>query len=133
MSLIFEHDSSTNAISAVGKNTQGQAIPSISNLKGPDIGLLYLYACNAGYEELLQDIGTNVAQAFVDLPNIDTVYAYDGSVGFGIPIIRDIFPDVLLDPRLAEDQSSYYDIYSKFGLSSSLGEPSGMIEYSNVD
>ena len=133
MSLIFEHDSSTDAISAVGKNTEGQTIPSISSLKGPDIGLLYLYACNAGHEELLQAKGTNVAQAFLDLPNIDTVFAYDGSVGFGLPVIRDIFPNAFLDPRLAEDQGSYYDIYDKFGLSSSFGDPSGMIEYSDVD
>jgi len=133
MSLIFEHDSSSNAISAIGKNTAGQTIPSISNLKGPDIGLLYLYACNAGHEELLQDKGINVAQAFVDLPNIDTVYAFDGSVGFGIPVIREVFPNNFLDPRLAEDQDSYYDIYDKFKLSSSFGEPSGLIEYSDVD
>ena len=133
MSLIFEHDSSTNAISASGKNTAGNTIPSISNLKGPDIGLLYLYACNAGHEELVKDRGTNVAQAFVDLPNIDTVYAYDGSVGFGIPVIRDLFPNDFLDPRLAEDQESYYEIYEKFGLTSTVGNPSGMIEYSDVD
>jgi len=124
MSLLFEEGTHSNAISAIGKNTAGQTIPSISNLKGPDIGLLYLYACNAGHEELLQDQGINVAQAFVDLPNIDTVYAYDGSVGFGIP---DLSPD--FEPRLAFDQSGYFEVYNNFDIPYRLGFPSGIQEY----
>ena len=49
MSLIFEHDSKTNAISANGYNKDGSIkLPAISGLNGPEIMVLYLYACNAG-------------------------------------------------------------------------------------
>ncbi len=133
MSLIFEHNSTTNAISATGLGSKNNILPSIGDLHGPDVGILYLYACNAGHEELFQEKGINVAAAFSDLSTVDTVFAYDGSVGFGIPILRDIFPDFFLDPRLASDQDSYYDIYKKFGLSSEIGTPSGLIEYTDDD
>ena len=40
MSLIFEENSSTNAISATGKNKAGETIPSIATLNGPEIAAL---------------------------------------------------------------------------------------------
>jgi len=130
MSLIFEHDSSTNAISATGRNRKKEKIFSIKDLNGPEIAELYIYACNAGHEELLASEGTNVADAFRDLVNVDTVYAFDGSVSFGPPcIFRTTF-----EPRLSNAQS-YDDVFSWFNIPDTYGEsgPSGLLEYQSDD
>ena len=132
MSLIFEEGSSTNAISATGFGRKNNVLPSISSLEGPDVDEVYLYACNAGHEELLEEKGTNVADAFRDLPNIDTVYAYDGSVGFGIPIIRTLFPDTLF-PHFSGEQDGYYDVFKNFNLSNEGASPSGLEIYYSED
>lgn len=91
--------------------------------------MLYLYACNAAHEELLKYGGTNAADAFRDLDNVDTVYAYDGSVGFGIPL----FDEHNLKPRLALDQSGYFKVYSNFELPYPAGTPSGLQRYDSED
>ncbi|MCE5189867.1 MAG: hypothetical protein LLF75_11910 [Eubacteriales bacterium] len=130
MSLIFEDDSSTNAISATGRNRQNEKIASIRYLSGPEIAELYIYACNAGHEELLASEGTNVADAFRDLSNVDTVYAFDGSVSFGPScLFRTTF-----EPRLSNAQS-YDDVFSWFNIPDAYGEsgPSGLLEFQSED
>ena len=131
MSLIFEHDSKTNAISANGYNKdESMKLPAISGLNGPEIMVLYLYACNAGIEELLAYKGTNVADASRDLPNGDTVYAFDGSVGFGPPsIFRSTF-----EPRLSHEQN-YDDVFTGFKIPEEYGVSgeSGLLEYDSFD
>ncbi len=130
MSLIFEENSSTNAISATGKAMNDKTVlPAIRDLEGPEIAALYLYTCNAAHEELLKYEGTNVADAFRDLDNVDTVYAYDGSAGFGVPL----FNKHNLKPRLALDQSGYFKVYSNFGLPYPVGTPSGLQRYDSED
>ena len=125
MSLLFEEGTRSNAISANGTTIdKKRSLPRISDLKGPEIALLYILACNAAHQELLEHKGTNVADAFADLPNVDTVYAYDGSVGFGIPNLNSDFA-----PRLAFDQSGYFEVYSNFDIPYRLGFPSGIQEY----
>ncbi len=126
MSLIFEENSPTNAISAIGKNKKGATIPSINNLSGPEITALYLYACNAGIEELLAYKDTNVADAFRDLTNVDTVYAFDGSVGFGpATLFRTTF-----EPRLSHEQN-YDQVFADFSIPESYGKSgaSGLLKY----
>ena len=131
MSLIFEEKSKTNAISATGYNKDETiALPSISGLNGPEITALYLYACNAGIEELLAYRGTNVADAFRDLPNVDTVYAFDGSVGFGPPsIFRTTY-----EPRLSHEQN-YDDVFTNFKIPEDYGISgvSGLLKYDSND
>ncbi len=131
MSLIFKHDSKTNALSATGYNKDGNIkLPSISGLNGPEISSVYLYACNAGIEELMAYKGTNVADAFRDLPNVDTVYAFDGSVGFGPPsIFRSTF-----EPRLSHEQN-YDDVFTGFKIPEEYGVSgeSGLLEYDSFD
>ena len=130
MSLIFENNSSTNAMSATGKNRSGVNIPSISELTGPEIAELYIYSCNAGHEEFLASEGTNVADAFRDLSNVDTVFAFDGSVGFGPPaLFRTTY-----EPRLSHEQS-YDDVFSWFSIPDGYGESgaSGLLEYDSDD
>ena len=130
MSLIFEEGTHTNAMSATGLAMDDKtALSSISSLEGPEVAVLYLYACNAAHEELLEQEGTNVADAFRDLANVDTVYAYDGSVGFGIPWLR----GAKLDPRLALNQSGYLNVYKNFGIPYELGLPSGLQRYDSDD
>lgn len=126
MSLIFEKGSSTNAISAIGRNREDKIVNSIKDLSGPEIAELYIYACNAGHEELLASEGTNVADAFRDLANVDTAYAFDGSVGFGPScLLRTTF-----EPRLSNTQS-YDDVFSWFNIPDTYGESgaSGLLEY----
>lgn len=130
MSLIFEENSPTNAISAIGENRAGDPIPSISNLTGPEITAMYLYTCNAGIEELLAHEGTNVADAFRDLASVDTVYAFDGSVGFGpTALFRTTF-----EPRLSHEQN-YDKVFSDFNIPESYGKSgaSGFLEYDSED
>ena len=125
MSLLFEDGTKTNALSASGRAIDKKtALPKIGDLKGPELALLYILACNAGHQELLTHEGTNVADAFRDLPNVDKVYAYDGSVGFGIPYLS---PD--LAPRLALDQRGYFSVYSNFDIPYEFGLPSGQLLY----
>lgn len=125
MSLLFEEGTHSNAISANGTTIDKKSsLLRISDLKGPKIPLLCIIACNAAHQELLEYKGTNVADAFADLSNVDTVYAYDGSVGFGIPVLS---PD--FSPRLAFDQSGYFEIYNNFDIPYRLGFPSGIQEY----
>ena len=125
MSLLFQEGTKTNAIGATGRTINNKAsLMKISDLKGPDLALLYILACNAGHQELLKYEGTNVADAFRDLPNVDKVYAYDGSVGFGIPNIN---PN--LAPRLALDQRGYFSVYSNFDIPYEFGLPSGQLLY----
>jgi hypothetical protein len=130
MSLIFEEGSPTNAISAIGKNIENDLIPAIGSLSGPEIANLYIYACNAGHEELLAQAGTNVADAFRDLANVDTVYAFDGSVGFGPSAL--VRPDY--QPRLSNKQN-YDTVFSNFKIPDTLGKsgPSGFLEYDSDD
>ncbi len=131
MSLIFEHNSKTNAISANGLAKDDKTkLPPISGLNGPEIAELYIYACNAGVEELLASRGTNVADAFRDLANVDTVYAYDGSVGFGPPsIFRTTY-----EPRLSYEQN-YDDVFTNFSIPAEYGKSgaSGFLEYDSDD
>ncbi|HWR31685.1 MAG TPA: hypothetical protein VN631_17850 [Negativicutes bacterium] len=125
MSLLFQEGTKTNAIGATGRTINDKAsLMKISDLKGPELGLVYILACNAGHQELLKYVGTNVADAFRDLPNVDKVYAYDGSVGFGIPIISSD-----LAPRLALDQNGYYAVFDNFDIPNEHGNPSGQILY----
>jgi len=63
---------------------------------------------------------------------VDTVYAYDGSVGFGIPILRNIFPSAFF-PHLSGEQDGYYDVFENFNLSSGTGTPSGQQTYYSED
>ena len=131
MSLIFEDNSKTNAISATGfAKDKKTKLPAISELSGPEIAELYIYACNAGHEELLANKGTNVADAFRDLSSVDTVYAFDGSVSFGPPaLFRTTF-----EPRLSHEQS-YDDVFAWFQIPGSYGESgaSGLLEYDSED
>ena len=131
MSLIFEENSKTNAISATGlAKDRTTKLAAVSDLSGPEIAELYIYACNAGHEELLASEGTNVADAFRDLANVDTVYAFDGSVGFGPScLFRTTY-----EPRLSNAQS-YDDVFSWFNIPASLGESgaSGLLEYQSDD
>lgn len=125
MSLLFEEGTRSNALSANGKTIDGKAmLPLISELEGPDLAFLYILACNADHQELFSYKGTNVADAFRDLPNVDTVYAYDGSIGFGIP---DFSPD--FEPRLAFDQSGYFAVYRNYDIPYQFGLPSGQLTY----
>jgi len=86
-------------------------------------------SCNTGNEMLLKYEGSNVADSLRDLPNVDTVYAFDGSVGFGIPILRGITNSY--PPRLSDKQDSYYSIYSReFGFENAeIPEITGAIRY----
>jgi len=55
-----------------------------------------------------------VADAFRDLPNVGTVYAYDGSVGFGFPSLRGkeaAREDY--EPRLSRVQEGFRKVYAK--------------------
>jgi hypothetical protein len=127
MSLLFQEGTKTNAIGATGRTIDNNAsLMKISDLKGPNLAFLYILACNAGHQELLKFKGTNVADAFRELPNVDKVYAYDGSVGFGIPYIS---PE--LTPRLALDQKGYFSIYSNFNIPYEFGLPSGQLLYND--
>lgn len=129
MSLLFEEGTRANALSANGKSIDGKrTLPKISDLNGPDVALLYILACNAAHEELLATKGTNVADAFRDLSSVDTVYAYDGSVGFGVPALSED-----LAPRLALDQKGYFSVYHNFDIPYKLGFPSGLQEYDSED
>jgi len=112
MSLIFgDEEDRDNAISANGMNISGDEIPAIADLLPKDVRKLYLLACNSGHKELLSEMGTNVGDAFRDLGSIGTVYAYDGSVGFGFPSLED---ELGYWPRLAKDQSSFYNMHKTF-------------------
>ena len=125
MSLLFEEGTRSNAISANGTTIdKKRSLPLIDDLNGPEVALLYIFACNAAHQELLEQEGTNVAEAFADLANVDIVYAYDGSVGFGIPVLN---PDFA--PRLALNQLGYFDVYSNFDIPYKLGVPSGLQKY----
>lgn len=125
MSLLFQEGTKTNAISATGRTINDKSsLMKISDLKGPELAFLYILACNAGHQELLKYKGTNVADAFRDLPNVDKVYAYDGSVGFGIPFIS-----ADLNPRLALDQNGYFAVFNNFDIPYKLNNPSGQLLY----
>ncbi len=81
---------------------------------------------------MFETAGTNVADAFRDLSNVDTVYAYDGSVGFGIPFLGTNWENLLF-PRLSLDQDSYYGMLPSHALPGNSGVPSGLVEYRSED
>jgi len=86
-----------------GKNIDEEPIADIHDLNGPEIDEVYLMSCNTANEMLLKYEGSNVADAFRDLPNVSKVYGYDGSMSF-----PDTLKEFLLgyyDPRLSDDSS----------------------------
>lgn len=112
-SLIFEDLSPNQAISWNGKNKNDENIGNIRELEGPELDELYLMSCNTGNEVLMKHQNSNVADAFRDLPNVHTVYGYDGSMAYGNenPFLRVI--DYILDnydPRVSDKQ----DIFEEY-------------------
>ena len=123
-SLIFQNN---DGISIHGYKLNGE--PSggkISELKAVSINELYLLCCNSGDVMQASLMKTNVAKEFLRIGSINTVYAFDGSVGFG-----GIFGGYRA--RLAWDQASFHDLfYTLYGKSNMLQQmrsPLGLVCY----
>ena len=84
-------------------------------------------SCNSGHTDLFDDVGTNAAATFAQMQTIANVYAYDGSVSFGTPIIR-VFSGNY-SARLSNNQDSYPAVYTNFGINMPAGSPKGLFRY----
>ena len=124
MSLIFENG---KGISATGFDRNDQRIHAIGELDRKQIGSLYLMSCNSGHTDLFDAAGINAAAAFAEMGTIGNVYAYDGSVSFGTPIIR-VFSGNY-SARLSNNQDSYPAVYTNFGINMPAGSPKGLFRY----
>jgi len=93
-----------------------------------------LLSCNTSNESLYDYQGTNVSDTFRDKPNINRVYGFDGSMGFG-ESKRSVLPNAALYPRLSNKQDRYYSIndkykkYLTFEEDDVFLEPSGLYLY----
>lgn len=72
----------------------------------------------------------SVLKVIRDLANVDTVYAFDGSVGFGpATLLRTTF-----EPRLSHEQN-YDDVITGFKIPEEYGVSgeSGFLEYDSFE
>ena len=74
-----------------GFDRNDQRIHAIGELDRKQIGSLYLMSCNSGHTDLFDAAGINARGSFAEIGDNRNVYAYDGSVSFGTPIIRVVF------------------------------------------
>jgi len=101
-----------------GKNSENKPIVNIYDLNGPEIDEVYLMSCNTANEMLLKYEGSNVADAFRDLPNVSKVYGYDGSMGYGdekkLKRAIDYYITKEFNPRLSDEQDVFDTLVSTY-------------------
>jgi len=124
--LILKEGTSTEALSIDGKNSKGDPIGDLRKLEHKSINNFYLYSCNAGLVEdfYLGKDKANVASVLASINDRGYVYAYDGNVGFGIPVIRDITGNY--SARLSYDQDRFYDRIDDYGVDR---DPVGLLKW----
>ena len=128
-SLIFQNG---KGISCTGYNLANEPIDAISDLERISVSSLWLMSCNSGHLDLYHETNNNVAAAFCRLGTIDSVYAYNGSMGYGPKGGARFFswsPRSNLNARLASDQSGYDKVYTNFGIKKRQNDPSGWVRY----
>lgn len=128
-SLIFQNG---KGISCTGYNLANEPIDAISDLERISVSSLWLMSCNSGHLDLYYETNNNVAAAFCRLGTIDSVYAYNGSMGYGPKGGARVFscsPRSNLNARLASDQSGYDKVYTNFGIKNRQNDPSGWVRY----
>ena len=136
-SLIFVDGSAEEAISINGKNSAGEDIGDINDLLPKKMNNLYLLSCNGGHIGKYlygspDDASGNVASVFSKKVISGTVHGFDGSVSFGNPIdIKLRGENASYAPRLAIDQTSFYNINKKYSKLPFPRIPLGSIAYQN--
>jgi hypothetical protein len=109
--LQFYDGSSNNAMTIDGTNSKGESIGNLNDLEEKNINELHIQACNTGHVDAMAINGINVASLFCGkIGNNNTVYAWDGSVGFGY--YWGWYSDLVgyYKPRLSNNQDHFKDL-----------------------
>jgi RHS repeat-associated protein len=130
--LIFENESSTNAMSFDGKNRAGENIRSVSELSEVSVkGSVNLFGCNTGNLTTYYNKdsgGQNFASALSLRTGGSSVRAFDGNVGFGFGERTNKITG-FLGARLSFDQNGFRSILSDNNAAGR--NPRGPIQYQN--
>ena len=135
--LQFEDGSNHNALTINGKNRVGDdnVAGDLHDLKAKDISELYIQACNCGHVGALSDPlsnNENVASIFSNKIGDGTVYAWDGSVAYGVEGALSIFNFLYgYSARLSNKQGHFEDLISAQNSTYTERDPYGQVIYKN--